>query len=450
MYSRFCLAIALFVAVPMCAQVNDNSTTTNDSTGGDDARMLTPPPVSGASYPTAPESESRSNYLRAGVVFNTAYSDNVLGGVTGKPVSDVDYSVWPTISLDETTTRLRSVLTYAPGFTFYQRTDGRNEADQNASIDVQYRLSQHVTVSVRDVFQKTSNVFNQPDLLSATPVFGSAQVPTTAVVPPIADRLSNNANADLTYQFSRRGMIGGGETFTNLHYPDSSEVPGLFDSSSRGGSAFYSHRLSKKHYVGAQYQYSRILEFPTGPQFETQTHTVFLFYTVYFKPTLSLSFSGGPQRYEAQQGSLFDSHAWSPAATASLGWQGRHTTFAAGYSRTVTGGGGLAGAFESNNANASARWQMARSWSIGTAGTYAIYKNVISSVPAALAASSQGGHSISGSVSLEHSIGQHFGAELGYTRLHQSYSGIVVVATAPDINREYISISYRFNRPLGR
>jgi hypothetical protein len=94
-------------------------------------RMLTPPPVSGLSYPLAPASEDRANYLRGGVTFTTAYSDNVLASSGGAAVSDVSYSVWPTIALDETTTRLHATLTYAPGFTFYQRVTAFNQADQN-------------------------------------------------------------------------------------------------------------------------------------------------------------------------------------------------------------------------------------------------------------------------------------------------------------------------------
>ena len=138
--------------------------------------MMTPPPVSGQSYPVAPTSQERSNYLRGGVTFSTAYSDNVLGatGSNSAPVSDVSYSVWPTIALDETTTRLHWTLNYAPGFTFYQRTSSRNEADQNASINFQYRLSPHVTFSAVDSFQKTSNVFNQPDLAAAGAVSGGS------------------------------------------------------------------------------------------------------------------------------------------------------------------------------------------------------------------------------------------------------------------------------------
>ena len=44
-----------------------------------DDRMQTPPPVSGQSYPISLTSQERSNYLRGGLSFTSAYSDNVLG-----------------------------------------------------------------------------------------------------------------------------------------------------------------------------------------------------------------------------------------------------------------------------------------------------------------------------------------------------------------------------------
>lgn len=443
MLTRVCLSLALLVAMPVWSQVDTNATeaATNPA---DEARMLTPPPVNGESYPTAVGSETRLNYLRAGLTFNSAYSDNALGGAS--PVSDISYSIWPTIALDQTTSRLHSVLTYSPGFTFYQRTSARNEEDQNVALDFQYRVSAHVTASLRDSFQKSSSVFNQPDPLSAGGVPGSGQPPAVAVIAPVADQLNNRANTELTYQFSRNGMIGASGTFTNLHYPNPAEVSGLYDSSSRGGSAFYNRRLSRKHYIGATYRYSRTLAYPVNGQSETQTHTIFVFYTTYLKPTLSLSFSGGPQHFDVAQSSLPAARSWSPAAAASMGWQGRHTNFAASYSRTVTGGGGLLGAFHSNIANGSARWQLARTWNVGSAASYAIYKNV---TPFSFLAS-PGGHTVSGTVSVQHQISEHFNVELGYSRVHQSYNGIAVISNAPDTNREFISVSYRFARPLGR
>jgi hypothetical protein len=46
-------------------------------------------------------------------------------------------------------------------------------------------------------------------------------------------------------------------------------------------------------------------------------------------------------------------------------------------------------------------------------------------------------------------FGEHLNAQLGYTRLHQSYN-VTAIATNPDTNREFVSISYQFARPLGR
>ena len=222
-------------------------------------------------------------------------------GRNGQPISDVSYSILPTISLDQTRSRLHWVFTYSPGFTFYQKTSSLNQADQNLGVNLSYRLSPHVTLSVRDTFLKTSNVLNQPISDLASPVSGGVSVPNNSVIAPIADTLTNNANVSITYQFSANGMVGASGTFTNLHYPNEAQVPGLYDSSSRGGSAFYNHRLSKMHYIGVTYQYQMFLAYPTVGQSETQTNSIYLFYTVYLKPTLSISVFGGPQYSNTQQ-----------------------------------------------------------------------------------------------------------------------------------------------------
>jgi hypothetical protein len=415
--------------------------------GDSDAdRMLTPPPVSGEAYPLWFSSEEHANYLRGGVTFNTAYSDNVLGATSATPVSDVSYSVWPTIALDETTSRLHAVLTYAPGFTFYQRVSSRNEADQNLLLDLQYRLSPHVTVSLRDSLQKSSNVFNQPDQGLAGAVSGSAEDFNDSVIAPVADRLSNNGNAGITYQFSPNAMVGASGTFTNLHYPDSAEVPGLYDAASRGGSAFYTYRLAKQHYVGATYQYQELLSYPAGGTNETQTDGFFLFYTFYPAPTFSFSLFGGPQYYSAgpqyYSASVLPvpaAQSWSPAGGASLNWQARHSSAAVSYSHGVSGGGGLIGAVELDSVTASVRQQITHHFSASLAGGYA--NNGV------LAVSALGGHSISASASLQRQVGEHLNLQAGYTRLHQNYS---FLAANPDTNREWVSITYQFAKPLGR
>ena len=459
------MGLILLAGAPVWSQDEPRTVPATAATGpvsdvpstDDTGRMLTPPPVNGQSYPAVPASEERSNYLRGGVAFTGAYTDNAVGPVNGQPVSDVSYSVAPFIALDEATPRLHLALTYAPGFTFYQRETSLNEADQNASIDLEYRLSPHVTFSARDGFQKSSNVFNQPDLASAAAVTGSTEAANFSVIAPIADRLSNSGDAGITYQFAANSMVGASGTFTNLHYPNQAEVPGLVDSGSQSGSAFYSLRIARRHYVGAVYQYQRLLSYPVPGTNETQTNAVLVFYTVYLRPRFSISFFGGPQY--ADIGTQWPpttctnivgtcptpgSRSWNPAAGGSLGWQGHLSSVAVSYVHLISSGSGLIGAVRMDNASASLRQQLTRRLSASVGGGYT--QNDVLDAPPTV---SSNGHTILGTAGLQQQFGQHLNLQLGYTRLHQDYASVAVLAT-PNTNREFVSISYQFAKALGR
>jgi hypothetical protein len=444
MFARVCLGLLLIAAIPAWSQV-EPSATEAPAIPEDDSVMQVPPPVSGEAYPIIVASEAQSNYLRGGVVFDTAYDDNVTT-VNTRPVSDAIYTIWPTIELERSTWRQQESMTYSPGFTIYEPTSVLNNVDQLADLNFKYRLTQHATVSARDFLQKTSNVFNQPDPLSGGAVSGSPQPQVNAILAPFAERLLDVANADLSYQFGRNDMAGGGGSFTELDYPNPAQATGLSNGNSRAGSAFLSHRLFHNQYTGLTYQYIGGQANSIKDPSKTQTQTLYPFYTVYFERAFSLSLSGGPQHFEATQTGEQPRSGWTPAAMASIGWQRTHTNFEASYSRSVSNVEGLAGAFDSNSAGASARWQMGRTWVVGANASYSINKSVtplfVDSIP--------GGHGISGTVLVQHSISEHFSAKLGYSRLHQSYNGIPAAVLAPDTSREFFLISYQFRRPLGR
>jgi hypothetical protein len=443
MLIRVFIGIILLAARPLWAQGGAEAAGTGPGGGG--GAMVTPAPVSGEGYSMGFASETRSNYLRGGLAFSTAYASDVTVGANGQPINDVSYSIWPTISLDQTRSRLHWILNYSPGFTFYQNTSSLNQADQNLGVNLTYRLSPHVTLSLHDSFQKTSNVLNQPNSDLQQPVSGGVFVPNNSVIAPIADTLTNTANATLTYQFAANAMVGASGTFANLHYPNQAQVPGLSDSSSRGGSAFYAYRLSKMHYIGAAYQYQWFLAYPNGGQSETQTQSVFLFYTVYFKPTLSVSFFGGPQYSNTQQFGLPTSSSWSPAGGASFAWQGKVTSFAASGSQTINSGSGLGGAVHASNVNASLRRQLTRTLNTAIGASYT-NNSVLDAVPTF----ETGGRTISGNASVQRQIGEHLNLQLQYVRLHQSYSDVAAISSIPDQNRVAVYVSYQFSRPLGR
>ena len=447
MFRQACLTLVLLMAVPALAQTDAGGT--QPASPFEEPTMLTPPPVSGQSFPTAVGSEERANYLRYGVSFSSAYTDNALGGST--PVSDVSYSIWPTIALDEKTSTLHTVLTYAPGFTFYQRTSSRDEADQNFSISVTDRLSPHVTLTARDGLQKSSSVFNQLDYGSGG-VSGGAGGGNSPIIAPVSPMLNNNANVGVSYQFAANGMIGASGTFTNLHYLESSQVSGLADGTTQSGSVFYSYRPSRMHYIGVNYQYQRLVSSSsTIGESETQTHAIQFFYTLYPTSRLSLSVFGGPQHSNAAQGALGGlplppAIAWNPSVGGSIAWQGNSTNVAFSYSHAISGGGGLSGAAKSDNAGASVQQRITRSLNGSLSGSYA--RNQLLGSP--LFGGSNNGHSISFTGSLSKQLGEHLNLQLGYSRVHQVYSDVPVLAATPTVNREFINVAYTFSRPLGR
>ena len=193
-----------------------------------------------------------------------------------------------------------------------------------------------------------------------------------------------------------------------------------------------------------------LLAYPTGFRAQTQTNSLMLFYSIYLKPTVSLSFFGGPQYSDTQESIAPTLRAWSPAAGASLAWQERQTNFAVSYSRMIAPAGGLIGAVHQDAGTLSVRRHLTRTMSGGLEGQYADNRLLDGGLSQAVGGFSGSGHSISGTVSLERQLGEHFALGLGYSRLHQSYRNIAAISNAPNTNRGWVSVSYQFARPLGR
>ena len=453
MLLHVCLGFALLAATPVWSQLGVIPYETSTATA-DGSQMETPPAVDGEVYPTVVGSEMRSNFMSAGLILDTSYHDNIFVGGSTTPVGDIAYSILPTITLDQKTPRQQLTLTYSPGYTFYQRTSALNASTQTAVLNYQYRLSQHLTIHVSDLFQKSPTIFNQLYPLSGPGISGSAQPSSAEVFAPYANPLTNTATAGVTYQFSRNDMIGADGIVTGTSYSNPAEAAGFYDSTSRGGSVFYSRRISSTQYTGVLYQYVNSHSSPVGEQADfaasqtnVQTHTILGFYTIYLTPTVSVSLSCGPQYSEAIQYPVPPVVSWTPSVRASIGWQTGRTNLVARYSRTITGGTGLSGAFESNSVNTSARWRMARRWTAQVVASYFSYKN---STPLFSSSSLDGGHTFWGTISLEHPLSEKLKVELRYAWLQQSNNSIATISAAPVSNNETVSISYQFSRALGR
>jgi len=110
----------------------------------------------------------------------------------------------------------------------------------------------------------------------------------------------------------------------------------------------------------------------------------------------------------------------------------------------------LASAVRAEDASASFRRQFTKTLSAGLNAGYALNHPLAPTIE-----SGAGGHLLFGEVSIVQSLGprfdlDRFDLELAYTRLHQNYSNVSNLSNMPDRNRVSISLSYRFEKPLGR
>jgi len=437
MYIRVCL-ILLLAAGPLWSQ--DGSSGALPAAVATDMVVPSPVNVEGASVAFAAET-ARSNYLEWGLGFSSAYDNGWLSS-TGTALSDVSYSVRPSIAINESGARLHWNLSYSPGFTFYQQNTAFNQSDHDLAADLRYRLSPHVTLTLRDSLTKSSafSYHFDPNITGAET--GILQSPNLSVISPIADTISNNADGQITYQFSANGMIGASGTETELAYLHRSHVPGLFNTSTRGALAFYTRRLSGKHYVGVPYQFQQLLSNPNGT--ETQVHSAFLFYTLYMHPMLSLALFGGPQHFEMSHLEIPTKPGLSPGGGVTLAWQRLRTRGNLSFVHRITDGGGLESAFISTSADLSIRQQLTKNLTVDLVGGYTNNSLLDPKSPG------NRGHTVLGSLSAQRAMGENFSLQLGYTRAHQSYSEIPAISSVPNRNRAWVSFSYNFYRALGR
>ncbi len=421
--------------------------------------MVTPPIVNGTGSSLAFTSElERSNYLRGGATATAAYQDHVLT-LIGDVGSDWSYTIGPFVALDLTRTRYKLDFTYSPGFTFYQRNSSLDQTSQALAFNLAYRLSPHVTFTAQDSFVKTSAffspiAFNAGDTLGVDNLPNPAQSPNLTLVAPVADALINTATVGISYQFGLNDMVGATGNASLLEYLDRSEVPGLFDSSGEGGGGYYNHRFANRNYVGIDYEFERYLSDTTialagTTELQTRTDSIYGTYTLYLKPNFSITAFGGPQYSDTFGGTLVPQTMWSPAGGGSVSWQGQETSFAASFSRRITDGGGLPGAVRANIANASFRAQFTKAVTGSVAADYAT-NAVLDSAFLGGFSSGLNGHSVSESASLARTFGEHWSGSLGYLHLTQSYANVSTFDVVPNQNRAWVSVSYQFERPLGR
>jgi hypothetical protein len=408
--------------------------------------MPKPSPASGRDYVTEVGRGRRENFLSAGLSGSFAYIDNLYPGSGTTTISEKLYTLLPSISVDKSTERQHISASYSPSFMLYQPSSELNEIDQNARLHLDYRLTPRLDMSVGESWLRSSTGFGQAALGGSGGISGTAPTLTPGVYAPFGRRTINDLDGHLSYQFSPHGMVGGTGQYSTLGYPDLTQGSGLYNSKGGAGGGFFYQRISAKQFVGASYEYQHILATPPGTEYRTDTHTISAFYTLFLTDTASISVSGGPEHYSALHAPAPATSAWSPSVTVSGGWHGRLVGLAGNVSHTVTGGGGLLGAFHTTSVGFIGQWQLSRNWQSALGVNYASNRNATPQ----LALSSPSGYSFVTSVSLQRALTPRLSTRFQYDRIQESYQQIQAIAANPTSNRGMVTLVWDLRRPIGR
>ncbi len=387
----------------------------------------------------------RSNYLRGGVNVGAVYDSNPLLVSSGAG-SNTSESIFPNIKIDETSSRMRWTLGYAGGLTVNQKFTSQNQDSQNVNFDSQFRLSPHVNLRVAENFSMTTGFF---DAGNGADIVASSGGPNASLITPLATQKSDTTTVETNYHFALNDLIGASGSFSDSHFSNVAGGTQLANTQTAAGSAFWLHQLFHGDWGGVSYRFDRITFNPSG---ESQIHSFLAVNTLNISNRFTLTGFVGPQ-YSDNQGLVpvtaqpTQSNEWSVAGGAEGGWKDQHTSLSAGYSRTISDGGGLLGAVRLQTVHGNFRRQLTPGWAVAVIASHGTNQSL--TVPFATSANSI--NLTSAGISLERNVGKSVGFRMGYTHDFQQQFGVPGSTQTLDANRNrvFVTLSYQWAKPLG-
>ncbi len=294
--------------------------------------------LGGAGISSAFVSElQRSNYLRGGVNVGGAYDSNALLSVPAQ--SNTNVSIFPNIMLQQSNSQMRYSLGYAGGLTINENLGNQNEQAQNLIFDSQFRLSPHMNLRVAENFSYTTGMF---DAGNGTGTVGSSGGPNNNLITPFSTQLSNVTTVEANYHFALNDLIGASGSFNVANFSNAQAgAQPLMNTQTAAASAFWLHRIFRGDWGGLSYHFQRITFSPSG---ETRVNSFLAVDTLSLSNQFTLTAFVGPQYIQNQVSSEnTQTSNWSFAGGIEGGWANARTSVIAGFSRTISDGGGLLG-----------------------------------------------------------------------------------------------------------
>jgi len=402
-----------------------------------------------------PETQ-RINLLTGGVTLSGTYDDNAFSTYKDH-IGSAAAMITPNLAITEERPRSLFILNYNPGFLWSQKSPVQYEESQNLDFTSQYRLTERATARIHEGFIDQNTSFSQ---LNEVPLLSGGNVLTQSnqsTITPLTTTITNASDLDLMDQIGEATSIGVSGTFNKLNYHDTSNSPvPLFDNQSWSGQAFYSHHLSVRHTLGVTYTFQKFATF--GQILEhTQSQNVLLFYRVDFKPGVYLSFFVGPNhtiandQFQENLGPISvpinqTNSMWLVDEGINFGWQGQRTSVLLNLVHHVTDGGGLAGAVQLYSATLGIRRQLSNALTADLALNYGDDDPLSHSYGTSTFASYGGTVGVNRTLSEHFSVGLRYG---WYSQRFEQFLSAPVPSFPANHNQAWISVSYRFSRPLG-
>ena len=383
----------------------------------------------------------RSNYLRGGVNVGAAYDDNPLL-VSSGAVGNTSVSIFPNISIEQSSSRMRWTLGYAGGLTVNQRFTNQDQGSHNLSFDSEYRLSPHVNLRVAENFSMITGFFDSGNGGEAVAGAGG---PNVSLITPLATQRSSLTTVETNYHFALNDLMGASGSFYDLDFTNVPAGAELTNSETASGSAFWLHRIFRGDWGGASYRFDRMTFNPGG---ETRVHSFFAVNTLDLSNGFTLTGFVGPQ-YAENQGLLLDGtqpNAWSVAGGVDGGWQNQRTSVSAGYSRSISDGGGVLGAVRLQTVHGTFRRELVPGWAAALTASHGTNQSL--TVPFVTSASSV--NLTSAGISLERNVGKSIGLRMGYTHdFQKEFLAVPNPALDAHRNRFFVTLSYQWAKPIG-
>jgi hypothetical protein len=455
-----CLLLAWWAAQPSVLNAQEQAGQTQARTS---SIIGVPSPLGGTNPQLLPTSAGEvRNVIRGGLTVGALYDDNAID-VNGQRHDGYQYSVSPSLSLQQTRPSTEWSLNYRGGLTVDHKALEASPSIQNATAataDVQHTFGRRLLLELRDDYSFTNNPFGYTgESLTLPAVSGAGQL-NSFVAAPAATRIANVSSANLNYQLSQHSSLGFSGSFSTQRFRDVATAPGvalsLIDTRTTTGRGFYALEISQRQKIGAEYQLQD-LRF-RGNAARTVDQTVFLFDEIAFTPNITLILFAGPDCAHTHDNILVlgstasptvlpvMNDLWSPAGGATFMWRARYVALGLSGQRVVTDGSGSTGAVRATSASAELRKDFTTRWSVSLGYIYSderLLEGLVNTANSRITVEQ-------GTLVLERRIAEHLSVRTQYARIQQVSAGTPAPLTTGNHNRVGVELAYQFTRPLGR